>query len=129
MVPNWLPLCDYEKALLERAAAWSEYASWTELTSETLRQVAVSQGHDFAVALLYDRVRRSPEHGPFIRQVEVLPAEEIRTPPAATLAIVPGAFYRERPETGADGRRLLTIAARLGWPAERVPVASFGPLA
>ena len=128
MVPNVL-LRDDEKALLERAASWPEHAFWTDLTAETLRQVALLQGHDFAVALLYDRLRRSPEHGPFIHQVEALAPEESGTWSRATLAIIPGAFYRERPETGADGHRLLTIGARLGCRVQRIPVASFGSLA
>jgi hypothetical protein len=125
MIPN-VQLGDEEKALLERAARWPEHALWTDLTAETLRRVAVVQGHDFAVALLYDRLRRSPEHGPFIRQVEVLCPAETGTWSRATLAIIPGAFYHERPETGANGQRLLTIAAQLGCRVERIPVASFG---
>ena len=47
-------------------------------------------------------------------------------PPGAILAIVPGAGYREYPQTGADGRRLVEDARRHGWPVETVPVPSFG---
>ena len=47
-------------------------------------------------------------------------------PPGAILAIVPGACYREYPQTGADGRRLVEDARRHGWPVETVPVPSFG---
>jgi hypothetical protein len=124
MFSNGLPLSNYECALFERAAAWPEHQSWTELTEAELRQLALSHGHDFAVALLYDRLRRSTEHGPFIRSVESL--EHSWPRPRAHLAIVPGAFYHERPETGADGRRLVALAARLGCRAECIPVASFG---
>ena len=45
-----------------------------------------------------------------------------------TVAIVPGAFYVEHPETGADGRFVLEEAARLGCRTARVPLLSFGPL-
>jgi hypothetical protein len=128
MVPEAL-LPNDEKALLERASSWPEHTVWTDLTAATLRQVAVALGHDFAVALLHDRLRRSPEHGPFIRQVEALPPGKSAQLSRATLAIVPGAFYRERPETGAGGERLLSIAQRLGCRCVRVPVASFGSLA
>src|SRR5690349_21682243 len=116
-----------EQALLDRAARWPGFASAAELTADSLRHLAARQGHDFAVAVLYDRLRRSAEHGPFIRQVEAGATEELpRWAKSTVLAIVPGAFYRERPESGADGRRLLAIAARLGCRADCIPVESFG---
>jgi hypothetical protein len=124
-----VPLRDDEKALLERAARWPEHARLSDLIAGVLWQVAAVEGHDFAVALLHDRLRRSPEHGPFMRQVEGLAPEKSGPWARATWAIVPGAFYRERPETGAGGERLVTIAERLGCRLERVPVASFGSLA
>jgi len=48
---------------------------------------------DRATTLLYDRVRHSPAHGPFIQQLELL-AESTAPPPHldATIVIVPGAF-------------------------------------
>jgi hypothetical protein len=100
------------------------------LTAAVLRQVAAREGLDFATALLYDRLRRSPEHGPFIRRVNAAPAEA----PApgegpTTLVIVPGAFHAEYPHTGADGRRLRAVAERWGWRVAVIPVASFGRLA
>ena len=53
------------QALLDRAAVWPGLASAAEMGAGALRQLAVTHGHDFAVAVLYDRLRRSPEHGPF----------------------------------------------------------------
>jgi hypothetical protein len=85
-------------------------------------------GIDRATALLYDSVLDSPIHGPFIRRI----AEISRRPaPAAwtsdaLLAIVPAAFYRENPGSGADGRLLRDEADRLGCPVEVVPIASTG---
>jgi hypothetical protein len=45
------------------------------------------------------------------------------------VAIVPGAFYRENPRTGADGRLVREVAERLGLPVATVPVSSTGTLA
>src|SRR5262245_12573432 len=112
--------------LLDRAARWPGHPSWRELTVEVLRQVAATEGTDFAAALLYDRITRSPEHGPFIREVDSRADAAGRPPPGTVLAIVPGACYREYPQMGSDGRRLHEDALRHGWPVERVPVASFG---
>jgi hypothetical protein len=118
----------YEEALAARAARWPEHPCWRGLTATVLRQVAGREGNDFAVTLLRDRLMRSPEHGPFIRRVASLAGAEW-TPAGALLALVPGACYREYPQTGADGRRLYEDARRHGWPVEVVPVASFGSLA
>lgn len=84
---------------------------------------------DFATALLFDRVRRSPHHGPFIEGVEALMAQE-GTPPAgqATVVIVPGAFYQQFPASGADGRVVRLEAERLGWRVETVPLPNFSSL-
>jgi hypothetical protein len=119
----------YERGLLERAARWPELASCAEVTVEAVRDVAAREGIDFATALLYDRVRRSPEHGPFIERLEALagpPAGPPRTP--AAVVIVPGAFYREYPHTGADGWRVRAEAEPLGFATDLVPTLSFGPL-
>jgi hypothetical protein len=125
------PLSDEgERRLLDRAARWPGHASWSDLTAEELRRVAEREGIDFATALLYDRVRRSPEHGPFIRRLEAVPADGGgEGDPRTLVAIAPGGFYREFPHTGADGRPLREEAARLGLRSELIPLRSFGPLA
>ena len=45
------------------------------------------------------------------------------------IVIVPGAFYKEKPDTGADGRIILESARRLGIATAIVPLHSFGPVA
>ena len=120
-------LTHYERALLCRVAGWPEHPSWRGLTADVLRAVADQHGDDFATALLYDRLVRSREHGPFFEQVQSA-ANPCCGPPPGTLAIVPGACYVEYPWTGADGRRLCECGREWGWHVETVPVASFGPL-
>jgi hypothetical protein len=87
------------------------------------------EGLDFATALLYDRIVRSPEHGRFIQRLDALPTERINSRLEATLVIVPGAFYVEFPHTGADGRMLREEASRFGCRSEMIPLVSFGGLA
>src|SRR5581483_1217551 len=48
--------------------------------------------------------------------------------PSATVVIVPGAFYREFPHTGADGRVVRAEAEALGFATDLVPLVSFGSL-
>ena len=45
-----------------------------------------------------------------------------------TVVVVPGAFYREHPESGADGGFVLEQARRLGCKTALVPFDSFGTL-
>ena len=44
------------------------------------------------------------------------------------IAIVPGAFYKEHPEIGGDGRDIAERAAAKGWQCEMIPTASLGTL-
>lgn len=84
---------------------------------------------DAATRRLYQEVVESPRHRDFIAKVRAMDGRALlrRAPPAdTTLAIVPGAFYRENPRSGADGRVVRAQATRLGWTVETVPLASAG---
>src|SRR5207245_4255064 len=108
-----MPLAD--EHILDRAADWPYDQSLVELTPDRLRAIAMAEGTDFATALLYDRIVRSPKHGPFIERLDALcDGDDAPVPPKTVLAIAPGAFYVEFPHTGADGRLLREEAARLG---------------
>lgn len=115
-------------SLLARAASWSEYGCLGDLSAQVLQDVSTNQGIDFATALLFDRIVRSPIHGPFIRRVDQLRQAPWQgsTNVKPLLAVVPGAFYVEHPDTGADGRVLRAEAIDLGWRAELIPTASLG---
>lgn len=105
----------------EPARAWLPSA-------RELREVAAREGIDAATRMLYCRVLESPAHGAFIRRLAEIsrrPAP-FRWPREATLAIVPGAFYREKSRSGADGAVVRGEAERLGCPTELVPLASRG---
>jgi hypothetical protein len=85
---------------------------------------------DAATERLYYNLLQSRVHGPVIARLNALRNSH---PPCfgrlnATLAIAPGAFYREFPQAGADGRLLTQEAARLGCPTEVIPTASTGGL-
>ena len=116
-----------ERDLLDQAARWPGFASCADLTAEAVRQFAAREGIDLATALLYDRVVRSPVHGPFLKKLQAL----TEPPPgaaAASVVIVPGAFYREFAHTGADGRAVRTEAEALGFATDLVPLVSLGSL-
>jgi hypothetical protein len=117
-----------ERALIERAAHWPKYPVLADLSADVLREISGSKGIDFATALLFNRIVRSPEHEPFIRRLESLgkaTTDNIR-PLNATLAVAPGAFYIEHPNTGANGHVLRQEAARWGCRTELIPCFSVG---
>jgi hypothetical protein len=124
-------LSDDERALLARAAAWPEHRSWDVMTAPLLAQVAAEQGMDFATALLYDRLRSSELHGPFIRRIDDLLTHGLPEAPKmdALLAVVPGAYYQELPATGADGRLLRQRVAAYGCRTAVIPTRSMGTAA
>lgn len=115
-----------ESALLERAAGWPNCA-WPDFTHEMIQQITRREGIEFATALLYDRLRSSAQHGPFIRAIDSI-SDTLEHTDRVTVVIVPGAFYREHPESGADGAFVLEQARRLGCKTALVPLESFGTI-
>lgn len=124
-----------ERELLDRVARWEGPPGLDALTPELVRELSAREGCDFATALLHQRIVASQRHGPFLaelRGIGLQPAglnacSHAGGPPL--VAIVPGAFYRENPRTGADGRVVRQAAERLGLPVATVPVSSTGTLA
>jgi len=120
-----------EHALLERAAHWPRLRSLSEISIESLRQLAQSEGADFATAVAYDRLCRSDAHGPAIARLTAIDTAAVDQPTMSrgTVVIVPGAFHRERArQTGADGQVVRDEAERLGYTVVVAPTHSFGSL-
>lgn len=101
------------------------------ITAETLRQIAAAEGLDFATALLYQTMRQRAPHAAFADGIDRLRREPVRPVPAGNtlIGIVPAAFYRQMPHTGADGRVIARAAASLGLPSALIPIKSTGTLA
>jgi len=116
-----------DQAFLEQVRAWPHHPVLHNLDAQVLRHITRDHGIDFATALLYDRIVHDVKHRPFIervRQLQNTPRPDRRV--AATVAIIPGAFYREYPQSGADGRTILQAAANEGCHVEIIPTASTG---
>ncbi len=114
-----------ERELWERVARRD--GGLEALTPEVLRELTTRAGCDFATALLHRRIVESERHGPFLRALGE--PREIAPVPGIRVVIVPGAFYRENPRTGADGRVVREVAGQLGMPVEVIPISSTGSLA
>lgn len=119
------PADGHERELWERVARM--HGGLDALTPEVLRELTAREGCDFATALLHRRIVESARHGPFLRALGE--ARECPLSSDIRVAIVPGAFHRENPRTGADGRVVRDVAEHLGLPVETIPVSGTGSLA
>ena len=117
---------NHEQRLLERAATFSDVGEWDELSSGELCQLTRLHGIDFATAVLLDRLRRSNRHGPLINRIDKLRQVNVEDLCCAEykLVVLPGAFHREYPQTGADGEALLKAGTSLGIETTRLPLSS-----
>ena len=111
--------------LLRRAAGWAERETLASLTPARIAAVARHHGCDFAAALVYECVRQAHTAA---HQIALASVPKPAAAGAPSILIVPGAFHRERMNTGADGRRLQTILASLGYRSTILETQSFGAL-
>lgn len=89
--------------------------------------VFAAESLDEATARLYRSV--CERHQAFIDNIDRLMQDTQPAPPPPRdlkLVIVPAAFYRENPRSGADGRVARAQAERLGWSVETIPLDSDG---
>ncbi len=120
-----VPADDEERGLFERVGRWDGPPGLAALTPEGLRALTAREGCDFATALLHRRIVESDAHGPFLRRLQ----PGAGAPPTPVqVAIVPGAFHRENPRTGADGSLPREVARGLGLPVTTIPVSGSGRL-
>jgi hypothetical protein len=90
-----------------------------------LAALVTERGIDFATAALYHHVRSDARRLAFFERIE---GDGPRRAEVPRVVIMPGAFAAEYPHTGADGARVMELAALLGWPAERIKVPSLAPM-
>lgn len=83
---------------------------------------------DLATCILYNYVLQS-KHQAFIRTIDQLPTRVLHGSKQVKLLIVPGMFYAEYPDVGADGLLARDIFERNGFDAELVYVNSRGGVA
>ena len=113
-----------DRALLASATKYVAHPSGTAGQQLSDRELAQTHGLDFATAVMYCRARDKPANAEFIRSMEMTAASaEIRS---IRIGLVPGAFYQEHDNTGADGADVIRIIASLGYTAEVIAVRSFG---
>jgi hypothetical protein len=118
-----------DRGLLEAAAAWLRDADPADLRGDWPRPLASQRGIDFATAALFVHARSRDVEGDASdtryggwRHGDAASLREV------TVAVAPGAFYREHPWTEADGAAIRAAASELGCATELIPTASIGTL-
>lgn len=114
-----------ETFLLRRAAVWADREGLASLTPARVAAIARDHGCGFATALVYTCVRRAYSAA---HEIALANLHRPDASGAPEILIVPGAFHRERMDTGADGRRLQAILASLGYRSAILSTESFGAL-
>lgn len=83
---------------------------------------------DLATSVLYNYIRQS-KHANFISDIDKLPTRTIPNQKNINILIIPGMFYLEYPDVGADGQLAKTIFEKNGFHAKIISVKSRGSVA
>ena len=120
------PISRADARLLAVAAAWcaDEKRPLASLTPGALAEIARTRGIDFATAVFHEAALRVERNAELLRAIESADPQAMERPDL--FAVVPGAFHREHPDSGADGRRVVDIARQLGCAAAVIPLPGFG---
>ncbi len=127
-------LCPEERRLLEWAAAYPRYRTFSEMTPENLREVAArTDSVDNAAALFYHRAVTEPSNRRFLEYVETAESHPATQRDdygdrSVLVAFVPGMFYRDVPIRGLKGEPVIEAARELDISAELVPVKQTGTI-
>jgi hypothetical protein len=114
------PVDPADQPVLNRARCIYEQELSGKINEAILHDLNSRLGTDIATAVLYVHFEsRVPYHA--VQQIGN--TADLRP---LLVAVVPGAFYREHPEVGADGRELLELSEQQPWDCERIPTESLG---
>ena len=116
------PVTPTDQPILNRARQIYADRFGEEITSEVVRNLNRQFGTDLATAILYVHfeMKLLASDRPF--------AVDVAGKRPLLIAVSPGAFYREHPEVGADGRELLELCSKQSWRGELIPARSLGTL-
>jgi hypothetical protein len=122
--------CDEEDRLLLKAAvAWLRDADAAELRGDWPRRLGKVWGIDFATAALFVHVRSRDGEGDTIGgRFDSRTGDDSAALKKLTVAVAPGAFYREHAWTEADGAAIRAAASALECATALIPTASIGTL-
>jgi hypothetical protein len=78
---------------------------------------------EFATAVFHEAALRVEANAEFFASIERADTRRMERPDL--IAVVPGAFHREHPQSGADGARVVAIAREIGCASAVIPIPGF----
>ncbi len=116
------PVDTADQPILDRARAIYEQELSGDISGSVLRDLNSRRGIDIATAVLYVHFESKL----------LASADDLTVQPAdqgpLMVAVAPGAFYKEHPEVGADGRELMELSTQQSWDCELINSESLGTL-
>jgi hypothetical protein len=95
-------------------------------TEADILELSRRSSSDLATRVFFESVVAS-SHGEFIRALGAFPCDTVTHRNSdVKFLVLPGMFYKEHPEVGADGSLAIKIARRFGFDAQRVDTNSTG---
>lgn len=103
------------------------------LVQKDILEITQVHGIDMATRCYYEYLLQS-EHGDFKKMIDQYAPDSCYTSDvskgqAIKILIIPGMFYKEHPEVGADGQLVISIAQQCGFDAEILKNRSKGSIA
>ena len=122
MKPLLAPVDAVDQPVLQRAREIYAQRFGDALDAVQVKSLTSEFGTDVATAVLYAHFEALWLADETIQRAD----GDDRRP--LLLAIAPGAFYKQHPEVGADGRELIEMAAGQLWDCQLIPCESLGTL-
>lgn len=125
-------LCEDEKEYLEWAKKQTQFKSSSELTREVLHNITQETlDVDKSAALFYYRTIEEERNKKFLNYLDKKQKELMKILPDYSkknilVAVVPGMFYKDNPNVGADGKSFRKLVVELGLKEILVEVEQLG---
>ncbi|MEM7182277.1 MAG: hypothetical protein AAF518_15285 [Spirochaetota bacterium] len=110
-------ICTDEEALLDWASSYPKYSSLQSMTQENLQRVAQDKSIDHATALFYHRMISEPKNRRFretLQELEEGTQDTTQLSEKLRFLVIPGMFYEDNPNVGANGEYPRAVAKSLG---------------
>jgi len=102
-----------DERLFAEVSAFERLPCLSLVTPTALKRLTAERGFDFAMALLYDRVNKSPRHRPLVEWMNQ--SSDVPVKSCGRAVIVPALYDPKKPEEAPTGRFAQRVAEQLGF--------------
>lgn len=119
-------LCDETQLAMD---AEKQLATYTTMPPDADDILKLSQQHsaDLAARTFYEGLLIS-KHQAFFHKLNQYSTKALKHQANIKIILIPGMFYKEHPETGANGQLITDIAQKFGFEVECIPIQSRGSI-